>query len=223
MLVELSEKSLTIAIAETISLWADDRYQDYLIGHGRQKLDEDWFEWFIGEWRVARTVRQGRKPEVCSYFNKYLPRMLKGRGADKGAAVDCAAVYLRDSKLATRNGNSGGYRRPTSLVSKVAFLYSPGWYPPMDKYSKKGLNALRGTKRKGGVGHLGFASYAEYLSCFEIHYRAHQKSIVEALAERWVTTYWRKLGVNESVRCTEKFRRKVFDNVLMQIGRSSAT
>jgi hypothetical protein len=140
-------------------------------------------------------------------------------GTEPGRAVDVAAEHIQAQGWSAFNKKRDTHVKPTSLVSKVAFFIRPKALPPMDSLSKRGLNRTRGTKKAKGEGHQKFDLYAEYLTEFNLKY-GHYKAAVRVASEApWVKPLTTALGGNTEILQTEAFTRKVFDSVLMRIGR----
>lgn len=214
----VSERILATGIVEALSLWGNETYRNYLGRRRCNTLDKEWFSTFLGEWKIARTIRDKKQPKVLDYLNEEFGIILSN---DKsGAAIDCAAIILRDRGLTAKVGKKRVAGLPISLISKVAFLFSPTKYPPLDRFGKKGLNRLRGTNKSGGSGHLQFAMYQEYYGEFGKYFRIFEPCIRNEINQDWAQELAGKFDVAGDRINKKAFRRKVFDNVLMNIGRS---
>ena len=212
--------NLAPAIAEAVLLWKDSSYANHL-SLGTSSLESvEWFTWFLGEWNVARTIKEGRQQEVFVYLNTEFRTDL--REDLDGSAIDRAAISIRDAGLSSRVGHKRVAGLPTSLVSKVAFLFDPSNYPPCDTLAKSGLNKLRGVKKSGGLGHLNFYTYKEFLAEFNRTYTLVCQTIREEVEADWVSAFAEKVGVSRQSQRSKAFKRKVLDNLLMSIGRGLA-
>lgn len=214
----LSERILAAGIVEGILLWGNKRYCDFLGRRRCNTLDAKWFSWFLGEWNIARTIKKGKRSEVAEYLNEEFGDILAN---DKnGFAIDCAAIALRERGLTARVGKGRVAGLPISLVSKVAFLFNPTKYPPLDRFGKKGLNRLPGTKKSGGSGYSTFSTYQEYYGEFNRHFRHFEPCIRNEINESWLQELAQKFDVAGDRISKKAFRRKVFDNILMNLGRA---
>ena len=213
----LDDRTVSSGVVEAIQLWSNDKYRRFLGRRRCKKLEEQWFIWFLGEWNIARTVKQDKKTKVLRFLNHEFGEILANY--DCGEAIDRAANIVRRRGLTAEVGQNKIAGLPISMISKVAFLFYPAKYPPYDRLGKIGLNKLRGTKLDGGRGQSTFSSYKEYLDDFNRYFKQCNGRIQTELEESWPHELAEKIGVSGGCLGTRAFRRKVFDNVLMSIGR----
>jgi len=215
-MIKLNERDIALAIVAAFEMWTDSKYRPFLQKRPtRQIMDKAWFDKFLGEWRVARTIRRDKREEVREYLNGEFRVQLQNKGA---AAVDIAANKFSVNEWSQRNAKTGVWSEPVSLVSKVAFFFQPNKYVPLDTYSRIGVNVLREKKNEGGLGNHKFPSYESYLSEFEIWFKQYKGVINEAHECSWVQDLADKLGCQKDLANREAFKRKVFDNILMRQG-----
>lgn len=106
-----------------------------------------------------------------------------------------------------------------SLASKVAFLYRPMYFPPLDSYGRDGIKVLNA--RLKASDHqiiLSSTKYEDYLRAFNWIYRRCELSIQRELERPWVVTLAVKLRCPPKVLRKRAFKRKVLDNMLMIVG-----
>jgi hypothetical protein len=215
----VTDSEIAHACVEAILLWADPRYQQYL-GNGRiNTLDAAWFKRFVGDWSVARLIGEGNQDAVRKYLESTLRISIDSTGA---SAVDAAAQYIQDRKWSSRYGKKKkGFRNPLSLVSKIGFVLAPNRIAPLDIYSSIGLRRILKISRRGDAGEF-CGRYAKYLVNFDRAFSMYQDQIKQELSSRWVQELSPKLGCSRASLALPEFRRKVFDNLLMRIGRRRA-
>jgi hypothetical protein len=210
----MNEEHLRHAIALTLSMWCDPQYRQFLQAKSPGPLHQEWFRWFVGAWRVARTIRAGQRESVRLYLDTVFRRGLaNGRGA---RAVDDAAEFIRDRNWSSQKSSASQASLPVSLVSKVGFLLCPNDITPSDNLARKGLDRLR---REVGKGKVPDRSYCEYLAAFDDELGEHREQIRKALLESWVIIMAEKLGCPAAALSSRALQRKTFDNYLMLIGR----
>ncbi len=214
--LHMDKKILKRAIFHVVMMWGDSHYERFLRRKKPGWLDEDlemfdWFDWFLGGWGVGRTINK-RKRE---YVRRYLDEDFRKRLAcgDKGIAVDDAAKHLKNEGCGA--SQSSGGNGPLSLVSKIGFFLKPNTFAPWDKYARRGLKRLL---REHGVSRSKIKSYSDYLNAWEAIFKPAEKRIRKALSERWVTKLAKRLGCPVAALELRPFRRKVFDNYLMDFG-----
>jgi hypothetical protein len=172
------ERNIALAIVSTLQMWTDGRYATFLQAVPSHKaLDKKWFEKFLGDWSVARTISKDSQEEVRNFLNKYLCKYLETDGA-KG--VDLAAKKIAGKKW-SHFSVAGKSSEPVSLVSKVTFFLVPDDFVPMDSYSRLGVNALRGKKKNRGQGYLNSKTYELYHSEFESWFKKYEEAIKNEL------------------------------------------
>ncbi len=160
-----NKKHASRAIIDALILFSDKQFYEYLINEGGDNsIEEKWFDWFIKEWRVARTINSNKKSEFLYYihsgdFNSLIDK-------DFETSVDFVANTMKKNKWSAYNEDKKYYVKPTSLVSKIGFILFPEIIIPVDRYSKLGLNKVKGTKKDDGEGYLKENSYAEYIKEF---------------------------------------------------------
>jgi hypothetical protein len=213
------ERSLALAIVDSLNMWSDPRYSRFLSQDQPGALDEDWFRQFAGGWRVARTINQNKMELVRQYLDVQLRQQLaNGHGA---RCVDEAAAFIQKKCWSAQKRKDGKASLPLSLVSKVGFFFRPHELVPYDNYARHGLNRLRRPKRMGGQGNYSGGSYHGYLEAFDDQFSRRQEQIRNALTESWVTILAAKLGCRTEALTSLAMQRKTFDNFLMQIGRTN--
>lgn len=212
----ISPEHLTKAIIEAIWLCGDPKYA-FPRGTNRP-IPEDWFQSFIGEWGVARTIGQGNVVAALNYLNECFMDPINRRYYLTPNGIDEVKIGLRDLELTPRD------RKPISLVSKIAFLCRPDLFPPYDQLAKAGLNIRRGGVQSGGEPYLNSPTYQEYLTAWNREFRKEQGELVRACQnERWRFVA-EPLHVSLPAMQRRGFIRKVFDNALAYEagGRSSS-
>ncbi len=207
---------IACSIIDALELWIDKRYAGFLRDPQPASITKEWFEWFQGEWRVARTIKGDSKEAVRKYLDANFRQSLTN--SDSGEVVDEAAIFIQRQRWSSAQRKDGAASVPRSLVSKVGFILSPLKIVPYDSFARGGLNVLRGTKKNRGKGHLKGTSYAEYLKAFDVEFQDLQPVIRSELEKPWSTELFQRLRCPASVAKSEKFHRKVFDNYLMRIG-----
>lgn len=142
---EVTEADIAHACVEAMLLWANPRYQQYLGNCRVNTLDAAWFKWFVGDWRVARSIGVGNQDAVRGYLESAIRRLIDSTGS---GAIDAAALYIQDRKWSSRYGKKKkGFRKPLSLVSKVGFLFAPDRIAPYDRYSGIGIGKIQQDSR----------------------------------------------------------------------------
>jgi hypothetical protein len=197
------------AIVQALRLWADARYPEFLRTKRLEPIPQEWFDWFLGEWRIARTVKVRTRKALLRYLNGRFRHAIDKDNT--GRKVTTAAKEIRD-----RRWTNGGV--PISLVSKVAFIFHPARFAPLDSYGRIGINRLRGSQSAGGEGHAKFRTYEEYLADFNRFFRRYEEQITKELGNSWTISLAKRLNCPPRALRTRAFRRKVFDNVLMGLG-----
>ena len=211
-------RQVTMAILTTLEMFSQDRYSAFLTKTKPGQLNKEWFDWFVGEWSVARTVSKIARESVRSFLdNQFRADVATNRD---GRAVDRAAKTISDKGWGAVKRADGKSSLPVSLVSKIAFFLKPDVFIPYDSTALRGINCLRGTKKNGGQGRLAGPSYREYLQAFERVYVSSERQISIMLREPWVKAVSTRLGLDPKVISRPTFRRKVVDNLLMQLGGS---
>jgi hypothetical protein len=216
----LNEKHLAHAIIATIYQWEEPRYHADLRQGGGTTItgSEETFQWFLGEWRVARNLRKEFHNLVRNYLNTTLRTQLKSNPGNP-KIIDDAAEHIRQqgwSSLINKDARDKKHRLPVSLVSKVGFFICPGEIVPCDSDARNGLNVLLGQAGKIPTN----SSYEEYYQAFQANFKKHRKSIEAELKKEWVTTLTDKLLGSLKDLNTLAFKQKVFDNYLLERGRA---
>lgn len=211
----LTKRDISLAIVSALKMWSDSQYSPFLQAvPSYTTMDKEWFEKFIGDWSVARTISKDRQEEVRKLLNtnfrSYLIR-------DSAKAVDLVTNEIA-AKGWSHQSRDEKWSEPISLVSKVAFFFVPENFVPMDRYSRLGVNKLRGKKKDGGQGHLNSKLYECYLGEFENWFSAYEVQINGELKGAWVKELAKNLDCEPAELDRRAFRRKVFDNMLMQLG-----
>lgn len=201
-----------MAVVQALRMWSDTCYQAFLEGTDNE-LTAEWFNWFVVEWKVARTIKKGERDAVRRYLNSdFRDQMRRDASAD---AIDKAAQHLKRSNWSSLAGKNKQPTLPISLVSKVGFFFKPSELVPLDRFSLKGLNDLR---RSAGMRNLNIPSYKQYLEAFNKAYRENQTEIQSALREPWIPDLAKNLGCTFETWDNEAVHRKVFDDYLMLSG-----
>lgn len=215
-MIEIKDRVIALATVDALQMWSDERYIPFLqMGPTRQTMDHEWFDKFLGQWNVARTISSDKHEEVRGYLNKVFRLSLKKKSA---AVIDLGAAKIADKGWSHANKKSGIPSKPVSLVSKIAFFYQPDFYVPMDKFSRKGVNVLRGKIKNLGIGHHAFPSYESYYNEFELCFAKHKGMLANELKCNWVKGLAKKYGCEPNLIMRDAFQRKVFDNILMRLG-----
>ena len=110
-----------------------------------------------------------------------------------------------------------GNRLPLSLVSKVGFFICPSKIVPYDTDARNGLNTFLGP---GQAKIASTSAYREYYQTFQQKFDEHRMAIEAALKERWVMALAAKLLGSANDLENGAFKHKVFDNYLVEVGRS---
>lgn len=197
-------------------MFSDARYADFLQHSPPGRLDNQWFEWFVGSWTVARTVAKEKRDEVRRYLDtEFRPIAVADRD---GTAVDEAAAIISRRGWGARELRSGNSTAPVSLVSKIAFFLNPDMFIPYDSSALLGLNSLRGIRKQDGQGRLYSPSYREYLAAFEAVFKASDSQISALFEEPWMLAVSKHMGLSDKSMSRRGLRRKIVDNLLMQRG-----
>lgn len=210
--VDFENKDMALAIVQALKLWSDPSYKGFL-HEGNNRLDEKWFQWFIGQWNVGRTIQAGEQGKVRSYLDKEFRKSLR-KGA-VGVMVDRAALFIREEGWSSKTGRNKKPGLPTSLVSKIGFFLCPSVLVPFDRYSLVGLNQFQ---RGFGSPRLNNPTYAEYLSSFDQLYKKEVWQINGSLKSAWVSELAGVLNCSQKSLRSIAFKRKVLDNYLMHSG-----
>lgn len=207
----VSERDLAWAIALALQMWSDDRYAGFL-QRGEKTLTREWFDQFVGEWRVARTLAPDSRGKVVGQLAgaAFLTRVTDG----DVRVVDEYAGRFQKNEWTSRTGTHKKAGRPVSLVSKIAFFLNPDCFVPLDSYGKVGIGKLRSAL---GETKSGFDAYSAYLPEFNRFFAMHEAQIREALNEPWVAALGRKMRCPVAQIRRKAFSRKVFDHVFMSI------
>lgn len=217
-----TERELALSVVLAIQLWASPMcHRLHVPEQMDSRIDDAWFKWFTGEWRVGRTLAPDARQEVISYFNsKSFRKALTVASGNR--AVDSASQHLKSRGWSAKRKENGIRVKPLSLVSKVAFFIRPTHFAPMDSLSKRGLNRVRGTKKSGGEGHDAYAQYSDYLAVFNENIPRYESFLKKSISAVWAKPLAKELGCPTAALTSPAFRRKVFDNLLMQFGRRTA-
>ena len=207
MPTKLDAKILSLAVAQALEMWIHVGYEPFLQKAQPGQLTDKWFRCFLGQWKVARTIRRGRRESVRRYLDVEFRQAVFQRGWSN--AVDEAATHIQNQKWSASEG------RPLSLVSKVGFFLRPSNLVPKDKYALKGLNTMR---CENGRPKLNNPPYCDYLKAFDEQYATVERQLADALKKRRAVAFARKLGCPAAALKTRALRRKVFDNYLMGVG-----
>lgn len=207
---------MALAVLAAIKLCSTSRYSRFLVQRNPGDLDAPWFKAFVADWAVARTIRSGCLDEVRTYLDVEFRAALKS--GDPGEAVDRAAEHLQRKGWSLQNRKDGGARLPISLVSKIGFLLDPDRIVPFDSFAREGLKRLQGRERNGGQGTVQGKKYTRYLATFEASYVEFRQIIDEESTRSWVRSLAQRIGFESDWLVSPRFRRKVFDNFLMQLG-----
>lgn len=212
----LEKKLLAIALIYVVKLWGDKHYECFLQQPKPGELMDEWFEKFLAEWGVARTIKRDERENIREYLDHDFREMLSE--GNEGKAVDDAAKYIQQQGWGSRIRNNGKGSLPISIVSKVGFFFCPYKLVPLDKFAKQGLNKLRKhedeRKIKGD-------SYNEYLKAFNKQYIKNKPQLAAALGKQWVKDLAKELGCPASALKNIAMRRKLFDNYLMELAKNS--
>lgn len=204
-MLALHPRKLALALVQVIQMWSNPRYASFL-RRPTGALEQEWFRWFVGSWKVARNIRDGHRRQVAAYLGHKFRKSLLA--ATDGSVVDLAAQHLKQKGWSSRDC------LPISLCSKVAFFLCPEKYVPYDRYSVQGLNALRSD---GGLAPMRGRSYVEYLEYFDHQYSGLQPLLKAALREEWAVRFARQVGCPATCLNSPALRRKLFDDYLMHL------
>jgi hypothetical protein len=214
--VEPSREHITWALIQAVRLWANAAYSAKLRNGGADAIEPAWFKAFLGNWSVARTIKEEHQEDVLKYLNgRFRLAIAKDK---RGMAVTSGAKYIAKRGWTHQDRKTKKRRVPISLVAKISFFLHPSRFVPLDRYSRIGVNRLRGGVRAGGEGHAPLKSYETYLSEFNKFFREYEHVIAHEATRPWVRAIATGLGCPVYVLSSSAFRRKVFDNVLLGIG-----
>lgn len=216
--IPAEKRHLALASVQVVQMWSDGRYRAFLHQNKPGELTAEWFQWFVGAWKVARTIKDGHRELVREYLNQDLRKRLSAGGGAR--AVDAAAQFIQEQGWSSTTRKNGQGSLPISLVSKIGFLFCPDELVPLDRYAVEGLNRIR---RGNGLPRLKGQAYREYLEGFNELYAAMEPLLASALNESWITVLAGKLGCPANALQTIAMRRKLLDNYLMHSGEYSAT
>ena len=209
----LDNRNLALAIVEALQMWTDKRYGGFLRAAQPDQLTKEWFRWFVGEWKVARTIQDGKQEEVRLYLDSDFRRaVIQGSGPK---AIDEAALHIKESAWSAKLGKKKLPVLPISLVSKIGFFLRPADLVPLDRYSLIGLNILR---RSINRPKLNNPSYRQYLEAFDLEFSTMQSQLTAAMDEPWVDSLAKKLDCPAKALVTTAMLRKVLDHYLMHTG-----
>ncbi len=194
---------LPFAILQAIVFWLEHRDE---LPFTRDRIEEKWFNTFLVEWGVARTVKKGENGRVLRLLNKHLAEIRDSK--NPGKLVDELAGELSKFGSVSRRGSTKR-SRPTSLVSKVAYFLRPEDLSPLDGTALKGLKCWR-----KGKPHTTVSSYETFLEAFNKEFKSIASDIAMECGRPWTRALGERLRL-ESVLDTRMFHRKVFDNMLM--------
>jgi hypothetical protein len=202
-LLRASDGCLPFAILQAIVFWLEHRNE---LPYTHNRIEEKWFNTFLVEWGVARTVKKGENRRVLHLLNEHLREIRDSK--NPGKLVDELAGELGKFGSVRRRG-SNRRSRPTSLVSKVAYFLRPEDMSPLDGTALKGLKSWR-----KGKPHIKVSSYKTFLEAFNQEFKNTQSNIAKECGRPWTRALGERFRL-ESVLETRMFYRKVFDNVLM--------
>lgn len=212
---KIDKRKLALAVIQAMQTWSDEHNKPFLQcgepGELTKEKFEEWFDWFVVAWGVARTIKKENRDEVRNYLYQTFRAELRDGGGAK--TVDAAALHIKSSGWSSLVGKSRKRSLPISLVSKVAFFLCPTKFVPYDQKARDGLNSLRGDDKC-----LSERSYVEYMGAFERQYSRFEAELNSALKEQWVAELANKLGCPTKALTTLAMRRKLFDDYLMHIG-----
>lgn len=204
---ESNERTLALSLIQVVQMWSNPRYDGFLNQTATVGLTEEWFGWFVGNWRVARNIKDGHQADVRKHLDSEF------RGAL--AAEDCANCVDEAAQHIQRQGWTTRGCFPVSLVSKAGFFLRPDRLVPIDRFSLQGLNRLRDDRR---AGKLTRGSYSAYLEAFDEEYAHWEGHLKLALYQNWVLEMADRLGCPRNALGSLGMRRKLFDDFLMHIG-----
>jgi hypothetical protein len=206
----LDKRCLTTAVLKALELFSNPRYERFLAVKEPGLLDQDWFDWFVGAWAVARTINKDARKPLCRYLNSHFRQaLLKDQ---TGQAVDSAVQQISERGWGARRTKAGGSSSTLSLVSKVAFLFKPDLFTPLDSFALTGLRCL------AEAGRANASTYQEYLVAFEAASQRLGSHVTAALHQGWVGPLATQLGLESDDLRRPAIQRKVVDNLLMQSG-----
>jgi len=213
-----TRRQLTIAALRAMEMFSDGRYAGFLQESEAGSVEKDWFDWFLGAWSIARTLSKQtqKRRAVRKYINsRFRAAILRAR---TGTPVDNASMFSSEKCWGAKKLQNGRTSSTVSLFSKVAFFFRPDVFIPYDTTALEGLTKLVETKRKGVRHALNARVYGEYLSLFDQEYRRARRELTTFLSKPWVKDVAKRLGLPQQFLLLPRFQRKVFDNLLMQLG-----
>ena len=216
---KLDGKILTLAILKALEMWSDLQYANFLPQNEPGHLDKKWFEWFIGDWNVVRSLDKDKSKRelVRRYLDERFRQKLARCGPrnldEMARCIDKASRHIKKQKWSSKVGKPKKHCLPISLVSKIGFILSPNTLVPYDALACRGFEEFTEKKIKRG-------NYSAYHKAFKSMFRLVRRPIGKALSKRWVTSAAYELGCPVKLH-SPAMRRKVFDNYLMEIARRS--
>jgi hypothetical protein len=192
----------TFAVAEAIGFW-----RNHEIPYMEAEIERGWYEKFLVEWRVARTIRKGTGEDVRALLNR---RLLAVRDSDDPAGL---VEEVADALQKRGYGAKGG--RPISLVSKVGYFLRPKDLTPRDRFVLRGLNCRR---REDHLPPVRSGEYTDFVGAFNQEFSRAKEEIAAECRQSWARALVRRFGLDPRLLNTTLFQRKVLDNMLMAKG-----
>lgn len=206
--IETIETAIAITVEEIAT------HNDVLPYPRRTRITRGWFDHLLLQWSVGRTIRRGCKEQIRQRFEaRYLAQILDGHAAE---AVTAIATELQQDELSALVGKQQTQSFPISLTSKVAFFYAPASLPPIDTYSRQGVNAM--LRRCGAPQQVAYADYVSYCKAFQQLYDLHSALIASACASRNSEEAAQQQGISASHLFNPLLHRRVLDLALMVEG-----
>ena len=207
------------AIRISLELWVNNKYRLFVLRKRHESLpalEPKWFKSFVGAWRVARTIRKGKREAVRQYLDKQFRTKMEQEAGP--GTVDNAIKYLQRRGWTSRKRKDGTASSARSVVAKIGFFFCPDRIVPYDTFAHQGLNVLRGSKRAEGEGYIYPETYTEYLAAFDREFRVYQQLLVQELNRPWAVALAKRIGCKGRWLRTRRFQRKTFDQFLVQVG-----
>ncbi len=206
------------AIWDSLVMWNILRYKRFVWGNRPGQLDQEWFDWFVKKWGVARTLDRRNRNNVRKYLDKQFRAAI--RRSPAGSTVDVAANHIQRKGWSSRTRKDGRGSSVRSLVSKVGFFFCPDKIVPYDSFARAGLSILRGGVQGGRHESKLQESYEQYLESFNEKFLSFRPLLTAELHLPWVKALARQFGCPPQVFDTVRFQRKTFDNLLVHVGKS---
>ena len=225
----LSKEKLMRAIIIAIKTWDDHGKYLPLKKETSDKKNEfkKWFDKFVTQWQVARTLSgkftdkkrtiiNPKRTELEAYLIDYIKII---HNKPQPCQVHDLSQYIAKMKWSSTKKGKAEHNQVISFASKFAFFINPEVFAPYDRFCVAGLKKLdKETKPKNIII---YSSYVNYMKSFDGYYYKYSKQIKNACEQLHIAKLIDDLGLEKTLNDTAAFQRKVFDNILMGLGKRS--